>query len=72
MPKGEQTYTSGIEEWMRQNPDLMELYRSGQIDPNIELNLDQPSPWSMRNMRPTQPISADAIDRAAFLRAFKL
>jgi hypothetical protein len=67
---GEQTYTSGVEEWMRQNPDLLERYQSGMVDPNMVLDLDQPSPWSMRNIQPTQPISD--IDRAAFLRAFSI
>jgi hypothetical protein len=68
---GEQTYTSGLEEWMRGNPDLMELYRSGEIDPNLNLDVDQPSAWSLRHNTPTQPIS-DVIDRAAFLRAFSI
>ena len=65
---GEQNYTSGLEEWMRQNPDLMELYRSGQTDPNLTLDLDQPSPWSLRNIKPTQPVSG--LDYTAFRRAF--
>jgi hypothetical protein len=67
---GEQNYIVGLEEWMRQNPDLMERSQSELVDPNMVLDLDQPSPWSLRNVQPTQPISD--IDRAAFLRAFSI
>jgi hypothetical protein len=55
-PAGEQTYLSGPEEWMRANPDLMERYRTGGIDPYMELDLDRPSPWALRNVMPTQPV----------------
>jgi hypothetical protein len=41
---------------MRVNPDLMERYRSGQTDPFMELDLDRPSPWALRNVMPTQPV----------------
>jgi hypothetical protein len=56
-PAGEQTYLSGPEEWMRGNPDLMERYRTGAIDPYMELDLDRPSAWALRNVMPTQPVT---------------
>jgi len=69
MPRGEQNYIGGIEDWKRDPDRLMELLRSGQLDPNVELDVDQPSPWALRYMSPTQQIS-DEMDRAAFRRAF--
>jgi hypothetical protein len=57
-PGGEQTYLSGPEEWMmRADPDLIERYRSGRMDPYMELDLDRPSAWALRNVMPTQPVS---------------
>jgi hypothetical protein len=52
--QGEQNYTSGIAEWMRNNPDLMEQLQRP-TDPNMELDMDNPSPWSLR-YNPLSPI----------------
>lgn len=41
---------------MRGNPDLMERYRAGRVDPHMELDLDRPSPWALRYVMPTQPV----------------
>jgi len=51
--QGEQNYISGVEDWMRSSgadPELEKQRNSG-LDPNLELDLDNPSVWSMRYMR---------------------